>query len=132
MMQLLQQDTESFLARFDSFNDGLFRKVEIIYEKERPVRSMSVWIDARDYNEKKDVWVRIHLLILGVGDYCVSDREKETNVVLSNGMHILWSGGHVGVDFGHFADQPESLNELRSSPVFVIGESLEWRMEPID
>ena len=132
MRYVTQQDTESFLARFDAFNDCLFDRVEIVYEKAKPVRSISVWIEARDYAEKeKEVWVLIHLLIRGVGDYCISDRTKETNVVLSNGIHILWSGSLVSVDFGHFADQPDSMDELQESGVFVIGASLEWQVEPL-
>lgn len=130
MKQLTQQNIKSFLEKFDSFNDCLFLKVEIIYEMGPPSRSLSVWIYARDYTEKNDdLWVRVHLLIKRVGDYCISDRARETNIVLNNGIHILWSGSLVGLDFGQFVDQPESMEELQKSSVFVIGESLEWQIE---
>lgn len=129
MQQLAKHEAGEFLKRFGFFGDCLLRKVEIVYES-GPSRSVSVWIEARDYAEKeREVWVCVHLTIRGVGDFCFADRAKETNVVLTFGVHILWSENCIGLDFSHFADQPESVEELLSSKVFAIGNTLEWQVE---
>ena len=130
MQQLAKHELSEFLERFSSFEDCLLRKVEIVYQRDA-TRSVSVWIEARDYYDKeKEVWVCVHIRLKGAQDYCFADQFNVTAEVLSNGLHFLWLGEKIGVDFGSLLDQPESLEELKTSTMFAIGEMLEWQVEP--
>jgi hypothetical protein len=129
MQQLSRHELGKFLERFASFDDCLLRKIEIAYERD-PSRSVSVWIEARDYEKKaEEVWVCVHLRLRGAWDYYFADQSNVTAEVLSNGLHFLWLDRTIAIDFGSLTDQPENLIELKTSTMFAIGEMLEWQFE---
>lgn len=129
MPHLERHTLGEFQDRFNSFNDGLMRSIEINYERSG-ARSVAVRIATRDAKEtSNDGWVCVRLVVSRVEDFCFADGANTTMVVLSHGIHICWFNGLVGLEFGHFADSPESLSKLKSSTFFVTGHVLEWTIE---
>jgi hypothetical protein len=129
MQKLDKFSVSEFLDRFYSFNDGLLRKVEIVYLGSGE-RMMSVRIATRDKEEtKNDGWVCLHLVISGLSDYRISENANSSVQVFSHGLHIIASDEGMGFDFGSFVDIPESISELKKSNFFAIGESVEWCIE---
>jgi hypothetical protein len=121
--------TREFLDRFYSFHDALLRKIEIAYTQDGG-RIVTVWIATRDGSEAaSNGWVCVRLVISGAKDFCFSDAANTTNAVISNGVYVSWFGAVVGLDFGHFANPPGDLNELKSSKCFVTGSSVDWTIE---
>ena len=129
MTTLNQNTTGEFLDRFYSFNDAVLRKLEVSYA-EGGERSATVWIATRDAKETTNSgWVCVRLVISQVQDFCFSDAANTTAAVFSNGVHVCWFGGIIGLDFSHFVNPPESVAELKSSRFFAIGSSAEWIVE---
>jgi hypothetical protein len=129
MSTLNQTQTSEFLERFYAFNDAVLRKVEISYAKDGE-RSVTVWVATRDAKETaNDGWVCVRLVISRAQDFCFADAANTTGAVISNGVHICWFGGAIGLDFGHFVDPPDDLAELKSSKYFVTGASVDWTVE---
>lgn len=59
----------------------------------------------------------------------IVDSPSEYYRVTANGIHIIFdqnSERMFGVDFGHFCDVPESLQELKQSPCCVVCSRLFW------
>jgi hypothetical protein len=128
---MLNQSTSgNFLRRFYAFNDAVMRKIEISYLATGQ-RNISVWIATRDAQESQnDGWVCVRLVMSQVEDFCFSDAAKFTAQVLSQGIHICWFEKSVGIDFGHYIDQPVDRAELTCSRFFAIGSSVDWSVEP--
>jgi hypothetical protein len=127
MQQLTKQELRKFLERYCSFEDCLLPKIEIVYEQAAS-RTVSVWIEAKDW-ERGNVWVTVHLWLKGTSDYHFADQANVTAAVLSNGLHVLWLDRNLAIDFGSLLDQPENLDELKTSTMFAIGAVLEWQTE---
>jgi hypothetical protein len=130
MSTLNQSTVGEFLDRFYSFNDAVLRKLEVTYMKDGE-RNVTVWIASRDANEtRNDGWVCVRLVISRVQDFCFAEAGNMTAALISNGVHICWFAGIVGLDFGHFVDPPADMVELKSSKFFTTGSSVEWMVEP--
>lgn len=129
MPSLSQISTNEFIERFYSFNDSVIRKIEITYAKDGE-RSVVAWIETRDAKESKNEgWVCVRLTIYQAQDFCFSDAANTSHTVISHGINICWFEGIVGLDFGHFIDPPDDLDELKSSKCFVTGSSVNWTVE---
>lgn len=129
MNTLNQQEAAAFLERFYSFTDAVLRKVEIAYANDGG-RTVKVWVATRDAKAMaNDGWVCVRLVVSRVQDFCFADTANTTAAVITNGIHLCWFSGSVGLDFGHFVDPPEDLIELKSSRLFVIGTLASWIVE---
>ena len=129
MTELDQTSIGDFLHRFNSFNDAVLRKLEISYAR-KGERTVTVWIETRDANQTaNDGWVCVRLEVSRAQDFCFADAANTTASVISNGVHVCWFDGVVGLDFGHFVDAPNDLDELKSSKFFVTGASVDWTIE---
>ncbi len=51
-------------------------------------------------------------------------------IVVGNGLHFVWNGDCVGVDFGCFVDPPSNVMELTDSTFFAVGTCVEWEVKP--
>lgn len=130
MTLLNNESVIAFLGRFDSFNDAILRTIEISYAKGGS-RRICIYVGTRDTSvPENEGWVTVCLIIDQVSDFCFADVAKETIAVLSAGIHISWFGPLVGIDLGHFVDPPESVEELKTSRVFVTGASIGWTTGP--
>jgi hypothetical protein len=129
-MFILNQSTSSdFLSRFYAFNDAVIRKIEISYLSNGQ-RNISILIATRDAQESQNNgWVCVRLVMSQVEDFCFSDAAKFTAQVLSQGIHICWFEKNVGIDFGHYVDQPTDRAELTRSRFFAISSSVDWGVE---
>lgn len=118
--------TDLFLERFNSFYDAVLRRVEISFLRNGE-RCVSVWIEAADSQSMEgDQWVCVRLTVSGVKDFCLSQTENSSSNVLSDGIHLSWFDGILGLDLGHFSDAPASIEEQRLSKVFIAGAKIDW------
>ena len=129
MPELTRSNTKAFLERFSSFNDAVIRKVVVTYNA-GGTRSVEVIVGCRDNEAAGDGWVSVRLIVEQVGDFCIADDAKMSAQVISEGVYICWLDGAVGIDFGHLADTPVDLSELRTSRFFVIGNAAMWELYP--
>jgi hypothetical protein len=130
MTKLTGSTKSKFLDRFYSFNDAVLREIKIAYLLNGK-RNISVVIATRDAEQtENDGWVCVRLAISQVEDFSFSDSRKSSAQVLSQGVHICCFEESIGVDFGHFVDEPDNRAELESSKFFAIGSGIEWTVEP--
>lgn len=130
MPSLTQISANEFRDRFYSFNDTTIRKIEIAYAKDSE-RVVTALIETRDAKESKNEgWVCVRLEIRRAQDFCFSDTANTSNALLSHGINVCWFKGIIGLDFGHFVDPPDNLDELKSSKCFATGYSVVWTVEP--
>jgi hypothetical protein len=132
MSLLTESATDNFLNRFYSFADSVLRKIEISYSQGGE-RSVSISIASRDAQQPDNGgWACVQLVVHAVQDFCFADASNTTAQVLSNGIHVCWFRGAVGIDFGHFIDSPIDRNDLLSSKFFAIGATATWTVGPYD
>lgn len=129
MPTLDAQTVDSFRHRFHSFNDGVLRSLLITYSPNGQ-RGVEFLIAVQDAEETTtDGWVCVRLRVLNVEEFRFTDHANTNAAVLSNGIHICPFDGLIGLEFGDFADPPQSLMELQSSAFFAVGSSVEWSVE---
>ena len=121
MKMLLKNELKAFQERFCSFGDACVKSVSFSYER----KDFHMEIEAQDFACVPSCWRHIILTVKG----CFSMRAASGNAaydVLSLGLNILFENENVGLEFGNFADTPESLAKLMTSPFHVAGKHLYW------
>ncbi|TWT29647.1 hypothetical protein [Blastopirellula retiformator] len=125
-----QAACDKLLTRFYNFHDGVIRSVTLQYV-EGGERTVELLIATRDsMATENESWVAVRILVRQVSSLAICERPRTTLQVLSQGLHLLATGDQVGVEFGGFDDQPDSLDELAASDGFAIGKEMEFRVEP--
>jgi hypothetical protein len=130
MEPLTKESSLIFMERFNFFNDGLLKKIEITYQqtKKGEIRCCSFFCLTTDLHvTPPDNWVCLNLVIYNVLDYCISDRKHQSAQVLSNGIYFVWNSNQVGIDFSGPTDPVSNQEELNKSTMFVIGISVFWK-----
>ena len=127
--QLTSNGLNEHLQRFGNYNDAVIRYMAVEYRKSEA--DLHLAIDAQDTANKESGWTRITLTLRSCSLIRFVQSSRESYQVLSNGMHIIFAGGMIGIDLGHFVDSPESLNELQQSPCCGVGKDLFWAAAPI-
>lgn len=126
MPMLLPDSTDAFLARFYSFADAVIRKIEIVYAEDG-TRQVTLWIAARDRDSaSQDAWVTACLVVSGVDSLRVSESDRTSLQVLSNGLHLAWFGDTVAIECGSLIDPPTNLEDVLASDLFLIGKRVNW------
>jgi hypothetical protein len=116
-----------FLDRFCSFHDAVVRRLEHHYEASGR-RQTILTVSAQD-QESGQGWSNVVLVIDGVSE--IGFREgQSTRQVLSDGLILTWFNGHVWCDLSPYTSEPSSIDDVRRSDFYVVGEVLRWRSEP--
>ena len=131
MQTINRSQADAFLKRFWSFYDGKLCSVLIRWEKSGEKR-LAISLDAKDYmNVEAGVWSHVKIEIIGLQEAKIFEPECRTLVVLSDGIHLRWFDGGVGIEFGQLPEPPMSVKQLRQSYGYAIGQSLEFQVYPI-
>ncbi|WP_148086131.1 hypothetical protein [Actinocorallia herbida] len=89
-MKLEEVDVDSFLERFDNFEDGVITGISIVLPRYPNIDSRKVTfeIQARDAEVSGD-WRMVHISVFGLKDYrIVEDAARYSLLVLSDGLRI--------------------------------------------
>lgn len=121
-------DLAAWNERFLSFNDAVLKSWLVNFTSKTPV--LETEIEARDQASPSG-WSLVKIRASGVTSLRFFDGPKASYQVLSNGLHTLFDGGCVALEFGDCIDVPESLSELMDSPCHVVAQMLEWEAQPV-
>lgn len=126
MEALTPETIRGFMDRFCGFGDGLIRSITVTYDGSR-----DLVIVADAYGDKSE-WRRLCIQLRGVTEYRLENTGNAAVEVLSLGMHICWFGEFIiGLELGDLADEPGSIQELRTSKSYAIGGWLSWEFVPV-
>ena len=126
MDAITSSNAAAFGARFNGFSDALIRKIEIVYASDG-TRNVSALIATHDAEQpSNDGWSLVSLRVSDVKHFRFCEEAKSSAQVMSNGLHICWFGGSVGLEFGDYIDAPESLEDLIGSKLFALGSMLHF------
>ena len=129
MKRLADHDSlTAWHKRFASFNDAVLKSWSVNFASTVPVWETE--LEAQD-QESPSGWSLVRIRASGVTSVRFCDGPKASYQVLSSGLHTLFDGGRVALEFGNFIDAPESLSELIGSQCHVVGEMLEWEAQAI-
>lgn len=119
---------ELIFSNFSNFEDSLIKQITIEYTKEGE-KNFSILLYAKYlFKENSNLWKEAEIVIHNVATYRLHEPLQTTAQVISNGIHRVYFNGLIGLEFGDFADPPETLEELFSSNSFVIGKSISCKL----
>ncbi|WAC25140.1 hypothetical protein [Blastomonas sp. SL216] len=128
-MNLLHDEIDDFLNRFNSFNDAVARRWAIISSNENT--NVAIELEACDLMSKVSEWRKIKLMMADCRSVAFVKNTKIDYEVLSSGLYIVYCDGLFGLEFGDFHDAPNSLEEIITSRCHVVAASVAWEfVEP--
>jgi hypothetical protein len=120
------ENADSVLDRFNRFNDGIIRSIELTFKTNRDNSEAVVTVSTRDTSADGD-WVNVIFRIHGLCE--VTFVEGRTSfIVLSDGLHVSSYGGLVFLDFGAYSTSPRGIEDLRKSGCYLGGQSATWEV----
>jgi hypothetical protein len=124
LTNLDENDIDSWRGRFFSFNDGVIRRCRSEFVEGGFTIDFDV--EAQDAENAASGWSLVSIRLLKCSSIRVAYDSNISFDVLSNGIHILSDGTQIGLEFGEFADEPQSLAELMTSPRHAVAAFIEW------
>lgn len=114
----------SIFNNFSNFEDSIIRNIKIEYAEDGS-KNFSILVYSQYMWEKyNNLWKEVEIIIKDVVTYRVHEPLQTTAQVISNGIHIIFFNELIYLEFGDFADPPQSFEEAMSSNTFVIGKSI--------
>ena len=114
----------SIFNNFSNFEDSIIRNIKIEYAEDGS-KNFSILVYSQYMWEKyNNSWKEVEIIINDVVTYRVHEPLQTTAQVISNGIHIIFFNELIYLEFGDFADPPQSFEEAMSSNTFVIGKSI--------
>ena len=114
----------SIFKNFSNFEDSIIRNIKIEYTEDGS-KNFSILVYSQYMWEKyNNLWKEVEIIIKDVVTYRVHEPLHTTAQVISNGIHIIFFNELIYLEFGDFADPPQSFEEAMSSNTFVIGKSI--------
>ena len=114
----------SIFKNFSNFEDSIIRNIKIEYAEDGS-KNFSILVYSQYMWEKyNNLWKEVEIIIKDVVTYRVHEPLQTTAQVISNGIHIIFFNELIYLEFGDFADPPQSFEEAMSSNTFVIGKSI--------
>lgn len=114
----------SIFNNFSNFEDSIIRNIKIEYAEDGS-KNFSILVYSQYMWEKyNNLWKEVEIIIKDVVTYRVHEPLQTTGQVISNGIHIIFFNELIYLEFGDFADPPQSFEEAMSSNTFVIGKSI--------
>lgn len=122
---LTQRDSETFLERFNHFNDGLLRQITVQLwtgpEKEAAIECSTV-------DTANGEWCNVTLHVGGLQKFRAADG-RTSHIVLSDGVKIAWFNEDCYVDFAPYSTAPTCQHDFERSEFLMVGRSLEWEVQ---
>lgn len=114
----------SIFNNFSNFEDSIIRNIKIEYAEDGS-KNFSILVYSQHMWEKyNNLWKEVEIIIKDVVTYRVHEPLQTTAQVISNGIHVIFFNELIYLEFGDFADPPQSFEEAMSSNTFVIGKSI--------
>ncbi|EGC18141.1 Uncharacterised protein [Kingella denitrificans] len=114
----------SIFNNFSNFEDSIIRNIKIEYAEDGS-KNFSILVYSQYMWEKyNNLWKEVEIIIKDVVTYRVHEPLQTTAQVISNGIHVIFFNELIYLEFGDFADPPQSFEEAMSSNTFVIGKSI--------
>ena len=114
----------SIFNNFSNFEDSIIRNIKIEYAEDGS-KNFSILVYSQYMWEKyNNLWKEVEIIIKDVVTYRVHEPLQTTGQVISNGIHIIFFNELIYLEFGDFADPPQSFEEAMSSNTFVMGKSI--------
>lgn len=118
------------LRRFYDFYDAVIRSVSLQFA-DGGTRIVVIVIATRDAEAvENDGWVSVRIEIRNVSEFSVRESPRTPIQVMSQGVHFVTFDGLVGMEFGGAVDAPASLDDLRASDAYAVGDELEVQPGP--
>ncbi|KIM03512.1 MAG: hypothetical protein KU29_11715 [Sulfurovum sp. FS06-10] len=117
MKPILAQELDIFLKRFDNFNGGEFRSIEILSPT-----NIIVTLSGQDGARAFD-WVTIKLELNGVSDAKLLEGSKLFMLDMSDGISIINDNKHFAFGIGKCT----TLSSLKNSICYIICSSLKYQ-----
>ena len=130
MNELTEQSIPSFEKRFHRCDDGVIRRIDIVYRSGKNRNSrISIMLSVKD-NEIIDnrASVNLRLEMTDVKEFSFTECDT-TYQVLSNGITIKQIGGLYYIHFDP-VDEPESVLDFRNSKFYAASKTISWEVLP--
>jgi hypothetical protein len=112
--------------RFCGFSDSLLRACNFSYVGGR--LDVELLIDCKDVSVEAG-WSKVRLRLACVSSYRFECPRRSSWEVMSNGFHVVWFDGCVGLELGDFVSPPASLTDQQSSRAFWVASSIDYSVE---
>ena len=122
-----------FLDRFYQFYDSVFRSISIHFLSDG-TQTIDLVVSTRDslLEDDDEGWVCIVITIEKVKETLISKKPKTSIQVISQGIHLAIYENLVGMEFGGAIDPPSSLDVLRQSEAYILGENILFEVFPYE
>lgn len=116
-----QEDIDRFLTRFYGLSDSVVRSISLRYLDDGS-RDLEISVSTRDSTtEENRGWVCVEVLMRGVLEMAIRERDGTTNQVLSDGIHLQQLDEYLGLEFGNAVAPLKSVADFRTSDAYAIG-----------
>ncbi|WP_419903985.1 hypothetical protein [Kiloniella sp.] len=128
-----------FIDRFNGFYDSSLVNISMRYNyNDGPEFLLEVSIATRDtqsVDEYESIaeleWVIVVIYLSRVTEIAVRESDKTSLICVSNGIHLSTVNGQIGFEFGdYYYEEPATLDELRQSDAYAVGEKLSFEVLP--
>ena len=123
-----EADVNSVLDRFYRCNDGVIRRIELVFCPAREKSEATIECSVRDDLDGAS-WVNLICRVRGVSEFAMSEGNV-SHRVLSDGLAIGWFDGLVFLDFSPYTTDPDGIDDFRRSGCYFAGESATWEVVP--
>lgn len=115
------------LNRFHNFHDCLVKEFTLSYLENKKRASITFY--TRD-NLRADQWSIVKFTVHGVTEAACVEKSNETLSVLCHGLHMCKLDNQIALEFGGgLVDPPESIDEVRMSCGYILGDRIEVEVE---
>jgi hypothetical protein len=120
-----------FRERFFSFSDAVIRSVDLRFRNSSGFSFVKVTISSRDRETRNDDgWVNVIIEVQDVSELRMTENQKESYQVLSNGIYVVKMNDLFYIEFGSCIDEPSDVDEVRQSRFYVAGREVHWKVVP--
>lgn len=123
-----QADASRVLERFYRCNDGLIRRVDLVFEPNRDESRATIVCSVKD-DEAGAEWVNVIFRVRGLHEHTMTEGRVSYRV-LSDGLTLGWFEGLVFLDFGPYTTEPDGVDDVRRSGCYFAGLSATWEVVP--
>ena len=117
MKPLLATNLTQFMQRFNNFNDGEFRSLEVTSPT-----SMKVIFAVQD-NAKEFDWITLELAFEGVSDARLLESSKLHLVDMADGVNIIYENESYAFGVGDY----KNITNIKDSICYIIASSVKYK-----
>ena len=129
--EILFDNADSFLNRFNHFHDAIIRSIRIDYKRDSIKPSITIVVEAKDWEAQPESWINVIFEVQDVTTYTLTQSERYAYArILSS--HIGFFNQKIYLDLASGGiDSSPALDHFEESPFLIVGERCYWQMSPI-